>query len=195
MNKSILGITATFAAIMLLAILITTASASCASASTTEDVERITAERDAWKAAYHRRDDQYWASRAYSQRLEVRVWSLVESNTGRLQGWQRANQKALKYKAMLRSSVFMPNRAYTRAELYTMARIAGWPERLLPWLYRVTTCESGRRWWAQNGSYIGILQNHHNNNGLQARHFNTMITLKSSLELYNQRGPQPWECK
>ena len=93
------------------------------------------------------------------------------------------------------SGVYLPWRGYKWNEFKLIATWAGWKEWQIPKLWRVSTGESGRRWWAKSrsGSYVGLMQNRIGNGSMNERQLkNPVLNLIVSRWLYEKRGWQPW---
>ena len=86
-----------------------------------------------------------------------------------------------------------PGRGYTRSEFNSLLRKAGWPRRHWSKVYRVATCESGRRWSTGRGSFVGLMQHRPGNGGMSRRQLeNPVLNLMVARWMYKSRGWQPW---
>lgn len=92
------------------------------------------------------------------------------------------------------SKAYKPtHRGYTRKEFNLLAKRAGWPKKHWKKLYRVATCESGRRWKPSNGHYVGLMQHNVGNGAMNRKQLeNPVLNLMVARWMYKHRGWQPW---
>ena len=117
---------------------------------------------------------------AYVKRMKTKLttaWTWVHY-------WKQKNYWSSRYK---------PGRPYTEREFKALAHMAGWPDHLLPKLTRVARCESGLRWYAYSGYYVGLMQHRPGNGGYtRAQLSDPLINLRQAWLMYEDRGWQPW---
>lgn len=91
------------------------------------------------------------------------------------------------------SKVYRPSRGYTRKEFNRLLKLSGWRKKHWAKVYRVSTCESHRRWSTGRGSYVGLMQHRPGNAGMTRKQLeNPVLNLIAAKWMYKKRGWGPW---